>query len=245
MEGPVKKIGNTGFVFPTGANNSYRPIEISAPATTTSEFIAEFKDDSLSVNTNTKDTTLARLLRKQYWNLNRTSGTSQVYVSLGWNSFSSLADTLISVASWNGSQWKDLGKGILSGNVTSGNLKSNVVATSYSQFIIAFSGSSGVIMPPECYEVANATDLKNCLLHSGVAVVVNSFDLNGLATTDFPLVVPEGVLLSSSFKWWEPECPIITSNHKAVYDANNISSMFVLLCNPIQQFRICGLKEQA
>ncbi|MBL0339484.1 MAG: hypothetical protein IPP71_00300 [Bacteroidetes bacterium] len=69
IDGPVKKTGNTAFVFPNGANNSYRPIEITAPATTTSEFTAEFMEDSVMVNTDNRDATLSYLLTNKYWKL--------------------------------------------------------------------------------------------------------------------------------------------------------------------------------
>jgi hypothetical protein len=216
VEGPVKKTGNTAFVFPTGANNSYRPIEISAPSTTTCEFIAEFKDDSLSVNSNTKDTTLARLLRKQYWNLNRTSGTSQVYVTVGWNSHSSLVDTLITVASWNGSQWKDLGNGIITGNHISGSIKSLSTASYYNQFIIGYRSNQTLPVLIDCNNVTTATSLQSCLQHSSQITITGNIDLDGNGI-DFPLEVDFGVTLQGTSEWWKTGCPLITSTHTFSY----------------------------
>ncbi|MBL0339485.1 MAG: hypothetical protein IPP71_00305 [Bacteroidetes bacterium] len=37
-------------------------------------------------------------------------------------------DTFITVASWNGTQWKDLGQGIITGSKVTGNIKSSSTA---------------------------------------------------------------------------------------------------------------------
>ena len=160
MQGPVKKIGNTGFVFPTGANNSYRPIEMSAPSTTTSEFVGEFIDDSLYVHTLQRDSSLGFLIRNKYWKLNRTSGTSQVYVTLSWNSQNALVDTFVNVSSWNGSQWNNLGKGNVYGNKSSGSIKSTNVSTNYNEFILAYFSNESLPSPSPCASINNVSALE-------------------------------------------------------------------------------------
>ncbi|MBA3285027.1 MAG: hypothetical protein H0U27_08215, partial [Nitrosopumilus sp.] len=223
ISGPVKKVGNTAFVFPTGKYLDYRAIEISAPSTSTSEFIGEFFCDSISVNTDAKDTTLARLLRKQYWNLNRTSGSSNVYVTLAWDSLSPIVDTLITIASWNGTQWKDMGKGVINGTILNGTLKSSIVTTNFYQYIIGYGGGlgggSGVLIPAICQEVISAGALQYCLNHSYSAVVVGNINLD--ASVTLPLVVSAGFMLTSPYEWWKPECPLITSDHTANFTVNS------------------------
>ncbi|MBL0341020.1 MAG: hypothetical protein IPP71_08910 [Bacteroidetes bacterium] len=49
------------------------------PFNTTSEFTGEYVEDSVSVNTSIKESTLGYLNRNNYWKLNRQLGTSQVY----------------------------------------------------------------------------------------------------------------------------------------------------------------------
>ncbi|MBL0072610.1 MAG: hypothetical protein IPP34_12745 [Bacteroidetes bacterium] len=85
VNGPVKKIGNASFEYPIGKEASYLPLTISAPSTSSSEFVAEYKIDSLGVNSGAKDTTLGYVFRDRYWTLNRTSGSSSVYITLSWD----------------------------------------------------------------------------------------------------------------------------------------------------------------
>jgi len=236
VQGPVKKIGNTGFVFPTGANNSYRPIEISAPSTTTSEFVGEFVDDSLLVNTVQRDSSLGFLIRNKYWKLNRTSGTSQVYVTLSWDSLNALVDTFVNVASWNGSQWSNLGKGNVYGSKLSGSIKSTSVATSFNEFILSYFNNEALPSPLNCNNVTDAQTLLSCLTFlplAGLVQITSNFSIDGsIIGTNLPLEVQSGVILegmvgSSVPYWWETSCPLITTDHRSDYN-NGVKEMFLL-----------------
>ena len=68
------KVGNDAFTFPVGRNGHYRPIEMSAPGSTSDEFLAEYfesNSDWLYSHDN-KDTTIDEIGRNEYWNLDRT-----------------------------------------------------------------------------------------------------------------------------------------------------------------------------
>ncbi|MBK9422816.1 MAG: hypothetical protein IPN54_01490 [Bacteroidetes bacterium] len=82
VSGPVKKVGNSSFLFPIGSSNIYQPMAISAPGTTNSAFIGQYLVDSMLVNTSSRDTTLGYIYRDRYWNLIRETGSSNVYVTL-------------------------------------------------------------------------------------------------------------------------------------------------------------------
>ena len=135
VDGPIKKIGNTAFVFPVGDELSYQPIEISAPANVSDAFKAQYFLKNQDYGTNT-DSTIRLLSTCSYWNLIRTIGTSNVYVYLNWDSIGcSLYDTSgLIVCTWNGTSWKSLGNSEMNGNVLAGKMKSAVVSTSYSSF---------------------------------------------------------------------------------------------------------------
>ncbi|MBL0339723.1 MAG: hypothetical protein IPP71_01695 [Bacteroidetes bacterium] len=234
VSGPVKKIGNTAFAYPVGRNASYRPIEISAPSTTTSEFTGEYLEDSVSVNTSSRESTLGYLNRNNYWKLNRQVGTSQVYVTLSWDTPNALVDTFVKVASWNGTQWKDLGKGIVSGNRIIGSVQSTNAAQSYLEFSLSYWNINAIPGAPNCSDVQNESDLRYCLTFttSGSVQVtnnifVNSLDPNGLIQLPFPVysgVTLEGKNGSTSPKWWEPNCPLIITDHSAILIPNDNAS---------------------
>ncbi|MBL0343044.1 MAG: hypothetical protein IPP71_20555 [Bacteroidetes bacterium] len=257
IDGPVKKTGNTAFVFPTGANNSYRPIEISAPATTTSEFTAEFMEDSVMVNTDNRDATLSYLFRNKYWALERNSGSSNVYVTLSWSASNAVVDTFISVSSWNGSQWKDLGHGTISGDSATGTIKSNTTAAYYNEFTIGYLNINTLPNIPNCSSVQNPAFLRFCLVHtsSGTVSVTAPITINNSAALGpgfFPIPIHSGVILEGlvggfATKWWEPNCPLITADHKAKYEVDNpafpIINLYLFSIQPgatIQNLRIRG-----
>jgi hypothetical protein len=256
VSGPVKKVGNAAFVYPVGANYSYRPIQISTPSTTTSEFIGEFVEDTALVHSVSRDASLGYLNRIHYWKLNRTSGTSQVYVTLSWNEQNALVDTLVTIASWNGTQWSDLGKGTLTGSTVSGTLTSLTAATSYNEFTLGYISGSMLSGPCDCGDVSDPGCLEFCLMHTlsnTLIEVSGSIDLTGQSTWSglFPLTVSAGVTLQSkvganSPKWWEANCPLISTDHEAIYTnttESNRRSLFVFAMEPgatIQNLRIRG-----
>lgn len=146
VDGPVRKTGNTAFTFPVGNGGIARNISISAPASATDVFTAQFFRSSQAYGT-AKDATLATLSNCEYWTLNRTTGTSNVNVTLSWYTLecksiqskyiNTLAD--LRVSRWNGSQWVDHGNGATTGTVASGTVTSSTAITSFSPFALASS----------------------------------------------------------------------------------------------------------
>ncbi len=142
VNGKVKKIGNVAFTFPVGKNGQYRSIAISAPTNTTDAYTAEyFWDNSNSVYSHSsKDAGIAQLSRAEYWKLDRNTGTTNVSVTLSWESstscgFSSTAN--LKVAAWDGTTWKDKGNGGTTGNTTAGTIVTNGVSTTYGAYGLA------------------------------------------------------------------------------------------------------------
>jgi len=141
VNGPVRKIGNDDFTFPTGKNGVYQPISISAPSNTTHHFTAElFRETSNGLYSHSsKVASIQTISQCEYWILNRTNGTSNVNVTLGWNGFDCLVanpSTLV-VARWNGTSWQNHANGGTTGSAASGSVASSAAITSFSPFAVA------------------------------------------------------------------------------------------------------------
>lgn len=149
VDGQVRKTGNTAFTFPVGNGGVARGISMSAPASVTDVFAAQFFRSPQSKGT-AKASTLATLSNCEYWTLDRTNGTSNVSVTLSWNtsecnSFQSrYINTLtdLRVSRWDGSQWVDHGNGATTGTTASGTVTSSAAITSFSPFVLASSSAN-------------------------------------------------------------------------------------------------------
>ena len=145
VQGPVKKEGNDAFTFPIGKSGVYRPIGISAPATTGSAFTGTFffADSDGSYPHSSKDGSLDHLSHCEYWTLDRNAGSSAAVVTLSWNTTSCGVTNLsdLRVARWDGSAWRDHGNGGTSGNTVAGSLTSSGSISSFSPFSLSSSTS--------------------------------------------------------------------------------------------------------
>lgn len=143
VSGPCRKEGDDAFTFPIGAGGVYRPIGITAPATTGSQFTGRFyfDDSDATYGHSSKDGSLDHLSHCEYWTLDRDAGSSSVSVTLTWNTTSCGVTNLsdLRVARWNGSMWKDHGNGGTSGNTVTGSIVSSSAITSFSPFTLSSS----------------------------------------------------------------------------------------------------------
>lgn len=143
INGTVKKVGNTAFTFPVGAGGFYRPISISAPAVGTDHFTAQYfySNPNGSYPNAQRDATLDHISGAEYWILNRTGGSSNVNVTLSWDTNSGGVTNLstLRVARWDAiaGKWKDHGNGSTTGNSTAGSVTTSAVVTSFSPFALA------------------------------------------------------------------------------------------------------------
>ena len=136
IDGPIEKIGDNAFVFPTGGtdsygNSHYAGIGISAPSTN-HNFTAEYHAAAHTSATTYSDP-LTKVSLVEYWTLR---GNSTVDVSLYWNNGTRSGIGKINdlrVAHWNGSTWEDKGNDETSGNASNGSITVNGVS-SFSPF---------------------------------------------------------------------------------------------------------------
>jgi len=150
VDGPVTKIGNDAFVFPTGDNGIYRSIAISAPSNVSHTFTAEyFFTPQAFGNQATYDPSFYSVSACEFWTLDRTPavGGSNVSVTLSWNSADCVGPYIgdpstLRVARWNGSSWVNHGNGGTTGNSATGTIVSSGAVTSFSPFTLASTSSA-------------------------------------------------------------------------------------------------------
>lgn len=143
VDGPVRKIGNDAFTFPTGKSTvGYMLCGISAPSSTTDAFTAEYKRSAASTLGPITASGLVRVSGCEYWQLDRTTGSSTVNVTLSWNGLSpctasayvsTLAD--LTIAHFNGASWDTKGVNSYTGNASAGTITRNGVSV-FSPFSI-------------------------------------------------------------------------------------------------------------
>jgi len=150
VNGPMKKIGNEAFTFPVGkyefqyGGDNYGPISISTPASATDEFTAEYFHHSAGndgYDTSLYSPGFGGISGKEYWKLTRDNGSSDVNVTLKYDSARSGVAFLFNqmqVAGWNGSLWRSWGNGGYSGNIASGSLASGTPLTGYGPLTFSF-----------------------------------------------------------------------------------------------------------
>jgi len=142
INGPIKKTGNSAFVFPIGSStlaHPYHPLEITAPSSSTDAYTANYFPTSQTIGT-AIDTSIDNLNACQYWKLNRNAGTSKVKVKLAWNydSCETVSPTNFRVTGWNDSLWEDLGNSATSGDSIQGTVQSNDSVNTITNFTLAF-----------------------------------------------------------------------------------------------------------
>ena len=82
VNGPIRKIGDDVFDFPIGKGDDvYAPISMTAPGSTSDHFTAEYINNSPaddSYDRSLKDVSLDHVSDCEYWELERTNGSSNV-----------------------------------------------------------------------------------------------------------------------------------------------------------------------
>ncbi|HMR45744.1 MAG TPA: T9SS type A sorting domain-containing protein [Bacteroidia bacterium] len=203
IDGPVKKIGNSAFVFPTGKGNSCRAIGISAPSNTTDAFTGEYFAGALPNDPNARQSGIDYINGSNYWNLARNTGSSQVKVTLSWNRYSSVFDSSkVKLARWNGTQWSDLGTVALSGDRTVGSATNASNLNSFGNFTLGYTAFafasciSGAIAPDYYYNFdannfasSSPAIFSTTLSSSGTNTLVSNY---GIPNTGYSLLSDNG-----------------------------------------------------
>lgn len=137
VSGPVTKIGNSAFTFPVGSGGSYRPIGIAAPSSATDAFTARYFNSNPNASYPVAQfaPTLDHVSVMEYWFLNRTTGSSNVNVTLSWNANSYVNNLgVLRVARWDvtASRWQDQGNGSTTGTNSAGTITTSSAVNTFS-----------------------------------------------------------------------------------------------------------------
>ena len=147
--GPIKKIGNEQFTFPVGDSLRQAILTILSPPLVTDAYTAQYfhiNPASAGYDTALHVSNLTRISGAEYWTLNRDAGSSNVFVSLSYDSLrSNQTGSIYSlrVSQWNASQWQNKGSIFLTGNLAFARLTSAGPITDYNQPL-----TLGYIEPP-------------------------------------------------------------------------------------------------
>ncbi len=141
INGCVRKIGKTAFLFPIGKDNVFAPAAISEAASGSEDDWFEacyynYSPDLDGFYTASKDAGIDHVSTSEYWTLDR-NGSNSVNVTLTWNSRSGGIDDLdnLTIVHWDGNKWEDKG-GSATGNSETGSITSEVVSQ-FSPFTLA------------------------------------------------------------------------------------------------------------
>jgi hypothetical protein len=150
VDGPVRKFGNTAFIFPVGktigATKAYVPIEISATSgPATDNFTAEYKRSTAEIYP-ISNAGIEHVSRVDYWILDRGGSTSSVNITLYWTATSSnggspnyinnLSELIIAWS--NGANWINFsGLGQTTGNTTAGSIMWTSLTNTFGPFSLA------------------------------------------------------------------------------------------------------------
>jgi nitrous oxidase accessory protein NosD len=153
VNGPLRKQGQQAFVFPLGKGGHWARLGISAPATATSAFTAEYVDAAYADRTATAP--LSEVSQFEHWTL---TGSDAVSVALFWeDSFRSAIDDFsadLQVATYTGSSWQTAGNGGLSGSLSAGSVTSGQAVSGFTAFTF---GSLSPSVNPLATQVSGIT----------------------------------------------------------------------------------------
>ncbi len=149
VSGWMKKVGDDAWTFPIGSSDRFARIGISAPATATSAFAARYNEGNTGNYWVPPDSVMTRVSSLEYWDLDRVTGSDDVFVTLYWEdgSFSDIddLDSLV-VAHFDGAyKWDNMGQSATTGTVAQGSITSGRAVSNFSPFTF---GSIGEVANP-------------------------------------------------------------------------------------------------
>lgn len=148
VSGPVQKFGTADFTFPVGKSTYYRPASLTTitglatDAYTTEYFLTPAPATAwvLGLFPGTLDATLDHISDCEYWQIDRSNGSPNAFVTLSWDAATSCGVTLMAdlrVARYDGAVWRDRGNGGTTGNLLAGTVISSASQTAFSPWTLA------------------------------------------------------------------------------------------------------------
>jgi hypothetical protein len=135
VDGYMRKVGNDAFTFPCGNGGFYAPLGITAPTGATEQFECRYllstpHDDGY--DSTAIPSGIDHISKVEYWQVNRTAGSSNPTVTLSWDTprsggVTSPAD--LRFMRWDGSAWQTHGAAGVAGTATAGTLNNSTAVT--------------------------------------------------------------------------------------------------------------------
>lgn len=174
IDGPMGRNGTSNFVFPVGDGTIFARIGVSGMATS-ADLTAEYFDGAYA-DISSFGTGVRKVSKIEYWDLSRSAGTGEPFVSVYWEdgarSFITDASTLI-VGHYTGGQWENMGKS-LTGDANSGHVQSTTAFSSFSPVIIADEVGGSNPLPIELTHFAAHVEDNNVMVNWETASEENS-----------------------------------------------------------------------
>ena len=87
VDGSVEKLGDVEFVYPVGAEEYYRKCKITSPEKVTDIFTSEYEKKSSNTQYlhKLKENVVLFIDTKEYWEIRRDGGNSEVLITLYWD----------------------------------------------------------------------------------------------------------------------------------------------------------------
>ncbi|MEI9944975.1 MAG: G8 domain-containing protein [Chitinophagaceae bacterium] len=204
VSGPVRKTGNDAFTFPVGKTGAgYKLCGISAPASATDAFTAELMRTSATSLGPITASGLKRVSACEYWQLDRTTGTSTVNVTLSWNSYSNCNANAyvtelgtLTVAHFNGTSWDTHAATSYTGSLAAGTVTRNGVSV-FSPFSLGATNPMTNPLPVmfsmiKAYKVNNGNRIEwNNLAESEVIRYEVERSANGISFNTIAITLPK------------------------------------------------------
>ncbi|MGZ5242417.1 MAG: T9SS type A sorting domain-containing protein, partial [Bacteroidia bacterium] len=178
VAGPLIKNFSTNsqlnIVLPLGKDTLYRPVTITPESiATASTFKAEYFKGTAAYNLSSVDSSLENVSDNEYWNIQRTTGSTNAVLGFNWGESSNITDVEnLRIARWDNTKWQNEGgEQSVTGTMNYGSVSTN----NLSQFgTFTFGYQKTVPLPVSwLYFTAKAQD-KNALLQWATASEINN-----------------------------------------------------------------------
>jgi hypothetical protein len=180
VSGPMKKVGTAAFEFPTGKGSTYAPIAVDA-SPTSNIYQAEYFNTPYG-GTTTLNTGVGAVSQKEYWKLNRMSGSGNPSVTLNWkNSTTSGITTMtgMQVARLDtvAQKWSSNGNKATSGNVPGAGSVSSTAVSNFGVFTIANSSPTALPVTLISFKAAPSGGMVNLTWATSMEINNDRFEI--------------------------------------------------------------------
>ncbi|MEM9325948.1 MAG: T9SS type A sorting domain-containing protein [Bacteroidota bacterium] len=144
VDGPVRKIGNTAFVFPLGDGSVWAPAELLATnGAATDEYTAQYFASPAPNSSNLPGSGIAHVSDNEYWEISHSGTATSTDIALHWkdginhSDISDLgSDLLITHYNSVSSEWETVGNSAQGGSTTTTGSIQALGVTSFSPFTL-------------------------------------------------------------------------------------------------------------